>query len=154
MKVDWVNPFIRASNHVLVEIAALERPHIGAFSVEDGPLSADEVTAMLSVDGKLAGNVLFTMSRASAEAIVERMVGQRLQIDDRLAESALGEMANMIAGYALGFLENVGLTCSITAPVVLRGDGTVVTMTPSARLVVPLSFPQAQMRLVVCLHES
>lgn len=154
MRVEWVSPFIRATNHVLIQIASLDRPHVGGFSVEDGPFRTDEATAMLSVQGRLAGTVLFTMPGPTAELIVERMVGSALRMDDRLAESALGEMANMIAGYALGFLEGAGLRCAITSPVVLRGAGTVVSMTPSARLEVPLRFPGVEMRIAVCLHES
>lgn len=154
MRVEWVSPFIRATNHVLVEIASLDRPHVGGFSVEDGPFSTDDATAMLTVHGRLAGTVLFTMPNPAAELIVQRMVGSPLRMDDRLAESALGEMANMIAGYALGFLEGAGLPCTITSPVVLRGAGTAVSMSPSARLVVPLRFPGVEMRIAVCLHQS
>ena len=152
--MEWVNPFIRAASHVLAQIAGLERPHVGGFSVEDGPFTTDDATAMLALHGRLAGAVLITMSGKSADFLVQRMAGAPIALDDRLAESALGELANMIAGYALGFLENQGLKCMITSPIVLRGAGSVVSLTPSGRLVVPLRFPEAEIRIAVSLHEA
>ncbi|MDA8345068.1 MAG: chemotaxis protein CheX [Thermaerobacter sp.] len=154
MKVEWINPFIRAANHVLGEMVSFEHPQLGRIEMEEKPYTTEEVTAMLGVSGVLSGSVLLGMTRDVAEQIVERMVGERTPIEDLLGESALGEVVNMISGSALRFLESAGYSCNITPPVVIRGQGAVVSTMERQRLVVPIHFPTAVFQLSVALRQA
>lgn len=154
MNVEWINPFIRAANHVLGETVAFEHAKLGQLQVEDAPYTTQDVTCMLGVSGVLSGSVLLGMPEGVAEVIIERMVGAPTPVSDPLGESALGEVVNMISGSALRFLESAGFTCAITPPVVIRGCGAIITTAARKRLVVPLHFTEAEMHLAVSLQES
>ncbi len=154
MKVEWINPFIRAANHVLGEMISFENPQLGRIEMEEKPYTTAEVTAMLGVSGVLSGSVLLGMTKDVAEQIVERMVGEPVDIGEVLGESALGEVVNMISGSALRFLEAAGYSCSITPPVVIRGKGAVISTLERQRLVVPIQFPTAELQLSVALRQA
>jgi chemotaxis protein CheX len=154
LKVEWINPFIRAANHVLGEMVAFEHSQLGRIEMEETPYTTEEVTAMLGVSGVLSGSVLLGMTKEVAERIVERMVGETTPIEDLLGESALGEVVNMISGSALRFLESAGFSCNITPPVVIRGKGAVISTMERQRLVVPIQFPDAVFQLSVALRQA
>ncbi len=154
MNVEWINPFIRAANHVLGETVSFSPAELGQLLVEEIPYTTQDVTCMLGVSGVLSGSVLLGMPDSVASVIVERMVGQPTPVSDALGESALGEVVNMISGSALRFLESAGYTCTITPPVVIRGRGAVISTAAKKRIVVPMRYGDALMHLAVSLQQG
>jgi len=154
LNVEWINPFIRAANHVLNETVSFDHAKLGQLQVDEAPYTTQDVTCMLGVSGVLSGSVFLGMSEEVAGVIIERMVGETLPVSDPLGESALGEVVNMISGSALRFLESAGYTCAITPPVVIRGRGATITTAAKKRVVVPMQYDQAMMHLAVSLQQG
>ena len=73
--------------------------------------------------------------------VVSRMMGQEVVRWDELAESAIAEIGNVIAGSSATTLEARGQVCTISPPTVIRGAGTTISTLSIPRLVIPLVTP-------------
>lgn len=137
MKVEFVNPFIKAATEVLdAELGADSQR--GNLRLEKSSVTSDEITAMVGVTGNVSGLVLYSMSQDTALGIVSRMLGQEVSEFDALAQSGIGELGNVITGRAGVLLAEAGYASNITPPALVIGKGTMITTLDLNRLVFPL----------------
>jgi len=94
--------------------------------------TTEDITAVIQVSGGLEGVVFYGFMRSSARSLLrtlmalgsdEDMVSDRFKNPDELANSAVGEVANMISGNALTLLAKGGYTCTISPPEILNPQG-------------------------------
>ena len=137
MKVEFVNPFIQAARDVLESELGGE-PRRGNLRLQRSACTTDEITALVGVTGKVSGLVMYSMSEETALGIVSRMMGQRFDEFDGLAQSGIGELGNVITGRAGVLLSEAGYPSNITPPALVVGKGTMVTTLDLNRLVFPL----------------
>ena len=137
MKVEFVNPFIHAASEVLEsELGGAARR--GPLRLQKSAVTTDEVTAIVGVTGTINGLVLYSMSQATALAIVSRTMHHDFRELDALAQSGIGELGNVITGRAGVLLSKAGYASNISPPSVVVGRGTLVTTLDLNRLVLPL----------------
>lgn len=149
MKVEFVNPFIKAATEVLdAELGGSTR---GNLRLEKSSVTTNEVTAMVGVTGNVSGLVLYSMSEATALGIVSRMLGQELTEFDALAQSGIGELGNVITGRAGVLLAEAGYASNITPPALVIGKGTMITTLDLNRLVFPLETEVGGLEIQVVL---
>lgn len=153
MKVEFINPFVAAAYYVLESEthAPLTK---GELRLEEAHYTTDDVTTIVGVVGAVSGTVLYGTSERTAKQLASAMLGQRIAVFDKLVESAMGELGNMITGRASALLEEAGYACTITPPTLLIGRGTIIATTPFQRLVIPLITRFGEMTISVALKET
>jgi chemotaxis protein CheX len=153
VRVEFVNPFVQAAREV-VESEIGGETERGDIRLQKSAYTTDEVTAVVGVTGRVAGLVLYSMSDATARALVSRLMGQEFEEFDALAQSGIGELGNVITGRAGVLLADAGYPSNITPPALVVGKGTMVTTLDLNRLVFPLKTELGTLEIQVVLREN
>jgi len=153
IKASFVNPFIQAACQVLGQELNLTVER-GELKLESSKTTSSDVTIILGVTGDACGIVLYGMSDKTAKGIVSVMVGDRVPVFDEMAESALGELGNLITGVASVSLEKEGYVCRMTPPTVITGRGVMISTVDINRLVLPLSTPKGDLTISLALRSE
>lgn len=153
MKAEFVNPFVSAAFKVLRAEARVEAKK-GTISLQDAPLASDEVTVLIGVTGRAQGLVLYSMTEKTSKAIVSAITGEATPVFDKMVESAIAELGNVITGIASGELESAGYPCTIAPPSVITGRGVVISTLSIKRLVIPLETPLGNVQVHIALRET
>lgn len=108
--------------------------------VVSNQFTTDDLTAIISISGRIEGNVLYGFSNETALAVVRRMIGEDVEsYRDELGLSAIGEIANMITGSAATQLSQAGFPCDISPPVIVDSPGLKFTTFGGSQILVTLS---------------
>ncbi len=153
MRVEFINPFVKAAYDVLLAEVKSEIKK-GELSIQSSAFTAEEVTVMIGVVGQVQGVVLYGMSERTAKNIVSAMTGQTVPIFDRIVESAIAELGNVITGRASAELEKAGFSCRVTPPMVIVGRGAIISTVSIQRLVIPVEISSGSIEISVALRET
>lgn len=93
---------------------------------------------MVGISGESEGFVLYSMNQRTAKNIASAMLESPVPLYDQLAESALGEMGNIITGQAASRLEHLGYICRLSPPALIAGEGTIISAIDIPMLVIPV----------------
>lgn len=138
MNVEYINPFILASQDMLAQVAN-EKTDIGKLFLRDSSFIGDNVIIIIGIAGGLKGQVIFNLSREAACNIASGMMcGMPVPHLDEIAKSAIGELANMISGNAATIFASKQVELDITPPTVMIGDNIQISTTKSNSICVPL----------------
>lgn len=138
MNVEYINPFIEASQAVLKQIAGIEA-RLGNVFLKNSPYQSDAVVIIVGLTGKIRGQAIFTMNKATAMSIASSMMcGMPVTELDEISKSAISEMTNMILGNTATILYNKGVGIEITPPSFLMGDNMQISSTKMKTVCVPL----------------
>ena len=151
MKIEFVDPFVRAAFLVLEQLLQ-EVPERGQLGMRSTTFTTQQVTVVHGITGQVEGSVLYGMSLATAEKVAGSMLGAAVAAFNDLASSAISEMGNMIAGNASTFLEQAGYMSDITPPSIIRGANMKVS-TPTPALVVPVNTSAGCLEINIALQE-
>jgi chemotaxis protein CheX len=137
MNVKILNPFVEAAYEVLQAETGF-RMSRGELTLQSDPYRTDDVTVIISLIGKVEGNVFYSMDLGTARNLVSDIMGEPLEQFDMLAQSGIAELGNVITGQASIKLAQSGLESTISPPTLLLGKGATISTLDYARLVVPL----------------
>jgi chemotaxis protein CheX len=135
MRVELINPFISATQHVFGVMlgATLTR---GPLGLKQSHAPTYEVSGLIGLCGSLQGMVVVTVGRLTAIHAAEAMLGARPAGLNGEVVDAIGELTNMIAGAAKTALAQHRL--EIGLPTVIVGKSQSINF-PSGSS--PLSIP-------------
>lgn len=152
MRVEFINPFIQAAKEVFAsEIGGdIER---GSLSLQRSAYTTRDVTTLIAITGAIAGVVLYAMDNQTACSIVSRMLGQEVAELDDVGQSGIAELGNVISGRATTLLADAGYPGNIAPPVVIVGNGTMISTLDIQRLIVPLTTACGLVEVQVALRE-
>ena len=153
MKVDYVNPFLEAAQEVLAAEADVHVAH-GPLSLQRTALTTDEITVILSIVGQVQGVVLYSLSEATALALVGRIMAQEFSQFDNLAQSGIAELGNVITGRAGVKLAEAGFVTTISPPSLVHGRGVSISTLDFPRVVVPLTSEAGTLAVHLALRET
>lgn len=153
MKVEFLNPFVYAGLKVLASEAGLKSVVSDKPQMRKAIATLHAVNVVIGVVGSVQGIVIYGMELAMAKGIVRAMTGQDFPITDPMAESALGELANLITGYASGSLEQAGWPSRISPPRIVRGTGVRFANAVINMLTVPIITELGQITIYLALRE-
>jgi chemotaxis protein CheX len=153
LRVQIVDRYVAAATTVIASETGAPVVR-GGLRLEQDPYTSDEVTAMIGISGALAGSVYLSMTEATALALVSAMLGQVVVEFDALAHSGIGELSNVIVGAAGVGLAELGMTTTITPPLLLVGAGARLSSVTIQRLVVPLQTACGSVLVHVALRPS
>lgn len=138
MNIEYINPFIEASQAVLKQIASMEAK-LGKVYLKTAPYRSEDIIIMVGLTGKIRGQANFSMTRQLGMKIAScMMMGMPITEFDELSKSAIAELANMIMGNAAMLLYNRGINIDITPPSILMGENMSVTPNKMKTICIPL----------------
>jgi len=139
MNIEYINPFIEASQIVLKQIANMEAK-LGKVYLKDSPYRSDDLIVIVGLTGKMKGQAIFTMDTKVALKIASSMMGgMQLAGLDELSKSAIAELTNMILGNTATLLYNRGIDIEITPPSLLIGENIQVSSSTKMKTIcIPL----------------
>jgi chemotaxis protein CheX len=153
MNVKFLNPFVDAAYDVLLAEAG-EKMARGDLGLEKEPYVTEDVTVIISLIGRVEGNVFYSMSRQTALALASRVLGETLTKFDILAQSGIAEIGNVITGRASVKLSEAGYESTISPPTLLQGRGAIISTLDYARLIVPLEGECGRLTIHLALREG
>jgi chemotaxis protein CheX len=138
MNIEYINPFIEASQTVLQQVAGIEAK-LGKVFLRSSPYKGEAVVIMVGITGKMRGQTIFTMSKQAAFRIASAMMfGMLVEELNEISKSALSELTNMILGNAATLLYNKGIGIEITPPSLLLGENLSISQSKMQTICIPL----------------
>lgn len=154
LKVEFINPFIVGTTEVLSqEMGRALKVDKGPLALKESYYTSMDVTVMIGVTGAVQGIVMFGLTERTAKNIVSGMLGQPVPIMDKMVESAIAEMGNVITGVASRELEKAGYPCTLAPPTVISGRGVMISTINIKRLQIPLMTEFGDIEISVALRE-
>jgi chemotaxis protein CheX len=137
MNVKFLNPFVSSAFDVFsMELhEAVER---GNLCLENDLYVTDDVTVVLSLIGAVEGTVFYSMSAQSALQLSSALMGETFTTFNKLAQSGVAEVGNVITGRASMKLAEAGYDANISTPSLIIGKGATISTLEYPRLIVPL----------------
>ncbi len=137
MNVEYINPFIEASQTVLTQMGL--NACLGKVFLKKSPYKSDSIIVIVGLTGQIRGQVALVMKLSSALHIVSCMMGgMHINKLDELGKSAIAELANMIMGNTATLFYNKGIAIEITPPSMLVGENMEVTTGKMKTVCIPL----------------
>lgn len=156
MKAEYMNPFLKSVVQI-VESTISETPQRGkVFLRGKYPFASADVAIVVGITGVLTGQVILSMSLATAKGIAARMLMEDQVTElDEYAQSALAEMANMITANSTIGLADAGFNCDITPPTVITGSRIEISCQEGIQtLVIPLEMSMGSVEVNLSIIET
>lgn len=153
MNVKFLNPFVEAMYLVLEAEVGIKTAQRGSLALERSACTANDVTALISIVGQVQGIALYGMSETTAMTLVSQILGQPFAEFDNLAQSGIGELANVITGHASKRLSEAGYEAKISPPTLILGKGTIISTLDFDRVQVPVVTEMGEIQIHLALRE-
>jgi chemotaxis protein CheX len=153
MNVKFLNPFINSA-HEILSLEMHENVQRGDLCLENGLYITDDVTVIISLIGAVDGTVFFSMSKESAMQMASVLMGETFESLDKLAQSGIAELGNVITGRASMKLAEAGYEANISTPSLIIGKGATISTLEYPRLIVPLKTSMGMMTIHLALREG
>ncbi len=154
MNVEHLNPIIAASKFVIHEICGIELKS-GKPYVTKTEFSEECFVVMLGITGQLHGQVILAMKKDVAMKLASRMM-QNMDIPelDELAQSALGELMNMMMGNAMTIFAEKDIFLDITPPTIFVSRYLSLNVGNSQMVAIPLEYEGGMIELSIAIREE
>lgn len=154
MNAKIINPFIVAAFDFLEKNQKM-KIHKGTLSLLKSPIMGNEVNTLIRLTGLVNGQVIYSMSRFTAQKIASMML-MGMPVDDLegLAESAISEMGNIITGNASCNLTESGIFCVITPPTLSFGKQIKALFDDVPIIAIPIHCGFGEIAMIVELKEA
>lgn len=153
MKVEYINPFIKASKDILTQMTQIEY-QVGKPTLKSPPCNANNIVILIGITGDIKGQAMLSLDKSVALSIVSSMMGgMELTELDNISKSALSELGNMILGNSATLLSNDGVKIDITPPTLMIGDNLSISSDEMKVVSVPLEANGAKIELNIFVKE-
>ncbi len=153
MNVKFLNPFVDAA-HDILSLETHQAVQRGELRLEAGAYQTDDVTVIISLVGAVDGTVFYSMSKEVAVGLASVLMGEKFEAFDRLAQSGIAELGNVITGQASMKLAAAGFESNISTPSLILGKGASISTLEFPRLIVPLVTAIGPMTIHLALREG
>ncbi|MFZ5949856.1 MAG: chemotaxis protein CheX [Candidatus Rifleibacteriota bacterium] len=114
--------FIRATSTVFGEISDLSLTNTELEFFAEGYRSPADISVYFTVSGAFSGQLIITLDNPMALKLASAsLMGVPVNNFDKIAESAVCELGNMIGGSAGKRLLEIGFDCDISYPTLKHG---------------------------------
>jgi chemotaxis protein CheX len=152
VKVKFLNPFVDSACEIL-QLELHENVTRGELHLENGLYITDDVTVILSLIGLVEGTVFYSLSRHLAVQVTSKLMGGTFDTLDKLVQSGIAELGNVITGRASMKLAAAGCETNISTPSLLLGRGATISTLDHPRLIVPLMTSMGMLTIHLALRE-
>jgi chemotaxis protein CheX len=149
MDVTFVNPFLKATTDTFKTMMGID-PQMGKPIVKNTSEHHYDVSGVIGISGEAQGSIAISFSKLAALKTASKMLGVELKIVGPELTDAIGEIANIIAGYAKQYLTQFKV--SISLPNVIIGSGhELVAPTGISAIVIPYKCELGEFAVEVAL---
>jgi len=154
MDVTNVNPFIKATGHVLQTIASTKAIAGKPFLKKD-KVARGDVSGVIGLTGDVSGTISVSFTEKCIFNIVSNMFGEEVNnLNDEISD-AVGEITNMISGQARQELEVMGRSLQAAIPTVVLGKNHTIThITSHPIIAIPFDTEKGDFTIEVCFEED
>jgi chemotaxis protein CheX len=126
----------------------------GDLCLENDLYVTDDVTVVLSLIGAVEGTVFYSMSAQAAIQLASTLMEETMHTFDKLAQSGVAELGNVITGRASMKLAEAGYEANISTPSLIIGKGATISTLEYPRLIVPLVTSKGTVTIHLALREG
>ena len=149
MDVSVVNPFISATVETFKTMLALDL-ETGVPELKTEATHSYDVSGVIGLSGEAEGVISLSFPKIMALKVVSKLLGVEIKVIGPDLTDGIGELANIVAGYAKQGLTNYSL--SISLPNVIIGSGhRIATQSGVPTIIVPLKGELGEMAMEVSL---
>lgn len=153
MKVEYINPFLRATQHVLKTMAFTDAI-AGKPYVKKDQIAGGDVSGIIGITGETDGSLSISFSESCICFVVSNMFGETIKELNKEVEDAVGEITNMISGDARRELAEQGMSLQGAIPTVVSGkDHRVKHMAKGPSIAIPFSTKAGHFVVEVCFNK-
>ncbi len=149
MDVTFINPFLNATQHTFTTMLSIDISP-GKPVAHQQMKSVYDISGVIGLSGEAQGSIAISFPKKVALTIVSTLVGASIKTVDRELTDGIGEIANIIAGYAKKDLSSYNLSISLPN-VVIGKDHIIAAQTGVPTLLVPLESAIGSFSLEVSL---
>lgn len=131
MKAEHINPFLKSTIETFNTMLK-KKANPGKIFLRQEPHNAD-ISGVIGLSGDIRGAVVMAYPKATALSVVSAFLGENVTELNETVSDAIGELTNIITGYAKRDLSDLNL--SISLPSVIRGQNHLVDMPKDAPVV-------------------
>jgi chemotaxis protein CheX len=153
MKLEVFHPFVISAREVL-SLEMHETIERGELRLENGSHMTDDVTVIISLIGMVNGTVFFSMSNEVAIQLASALMSEKFDSLDKLAQSGIAELGNVITGRASMKFAEAGYETDISTPSLIIGRGATISTLEYSRLIVPLTTSIGSITIHLALREE
>ncbi|MDM8534505.1 chemotaxis protein CheX [Clostridiaceae bacterium HSG29] len=154
MKVEYINPFIKASKEVFKMTMNLDL-EIGRPYVKKTPFALKDVVLVVGITGEVKGQVIINFEMEIAKKIASKMMmGMEVSELDEMSKSAISELGNMIMGNTATLIANQGIAIDITPPTLMIGKEINLSFSDSQTIGLPLHSELGDIIYDIALKEN
>lgn len=124
MDVSFVNPFISSTMETFKTMLGTDAKP-GKITLKDGLAPVFDISGIIGLTGQAQGAIAISFPKLVALKVVSTMLGMQIKVIDNDVTDGIGELANIIAGYAKQGLTKYNL--SISLPNVVVGQNHKIT---------------------------
>lgn len=149
MDVSVVNPFINATVETFKTMLAMDL-ETGTPSLKVDATHTYDISGVIGLSGEAQGVISLSFPKMMALKVVSNLLGSDVKIVGPELTDGIGELANIVAGYAKQGLSEYKL--SISLPNVVVGQGhRIATQTGVPTIIVPLKSNLGEFAMEVSL---
>lgn len=147
-----MEPFIKAACSVLEDVSkSTARP--GMLSLRGTTFTTAAANIAARIDGSLRGDVVYSMSSATAKKLAEIITGTQANSYGKVVGSGLGSLGELLAGRTGLELKEQGHKCTVASPVVFQGLN-VEFMVSEPALAVPIETEAGEIYVSVAVSND
>lgn len=152
MKAEWINPFILATRDTFEKMIRLKVSHGRPYLLSE-EVNIKDISGMIGLSGSIRGAVVIGFPQDVALRIVNSFLMDDYKELCPDVSDAVGEIANIIAGYVKKFIPSEHIEISL--PSVVRGAKHMVQMPKDTPvLVIPFESEMGTFVLEVAMRGS
>ena len=148
MDVSFINPFIKSTmatySSMLFDTVVSGKPFL-----KKEPFQTYDISATIGLSGNAQGIIALAYSKECAVKTASAMIGASIEYGSADLTDAMGEIVNIIAGFAKKDLAEYKLDISL--PSVITGDHFICTPSRTLGLVVPFTSKYGAFAMEVAL---
>ena len=159
MRVEYINPFVKASFRVLKDVLGGADIKRGDLYLKSTAMPVMGVAVLVGLAGDVEGRVLLDMTMETALNIASVMNGEKLAEFDDLGKSTISELANLITGQFVTMLHELNFQVDITPPTLFVGQQMEIAALGGSSnnveaLIVPLITEYGKIEINVAIREK
>jgi chemotaxis protein CheX len=128
MKAEHINPFLKSTIETFKTMVGLQVTP-GKLYLRKEPNNSD-ISGVIGLSGDIRGAVIMAYPLVTALKISSKFLGEEIKELNASVADCVGEISNIITGFAKKDLQSLHL--SISLPSIVRGQGHVVDMPKDA----------------------
>ncbi len=123
ISIEHVNPFLKATVETFKTMLG-EEPKPGKPVLNQGSGIKYDISGIIGITGDVRGSVSMSFPKETALKSISAFLGEEVTELNDDAMDAVGELANIVAGYAKKFLRDFDI--SISLPTIIKGEDLVL----------------------------